>query len=171
MENFINFGLYREPDADRLKQALENYGIPVKVVSPGITSGSASTVQMGASALTFLIPESKIESAEKIRDELHIVRFDTSHLVRSPYDNINRYLFIISFFSFFMVWLGILFDQLSQSIHTFFIDHTNSISFAVYGLISVGFLTFLSAMVLFIRHHFSKKHLSKKADQTNNIKV
>lgn len=168
MENFINFGLYREPDADRLKQALENYGIPVKVVSSGTTSGSSvSTVQVGAPALTFLVPESKIESAEKIREELQVVRLDTPSSVRSPYDTANRYLFIISFLSFFLVWVGIFSDQLSQSFHTFFINQAQGVFFAGYGLAAVGLVTFLSAVVLFIYRFSLRKYSREEADQKN----
>lgn len=167
MEHFINFGLYSELDAKRLKEALENYEVPVNMVSSGTTIGRESTAQAGVFAYTLFIPRSKVESAEKIREELHIVRFDTFHSVRSPYDNINRYLFIISFLSFFLVWLGILFDQLFQSIHAFFINNTNGVSFAVYGLMSAGFLTFLSATALFIRRFFRRKFSSHAADQNN----
>lgn len=167
MENFINFGLYREPDADRLKQALENYGIPVNKISAGAIQGSASAMEARSSSYILEIPESKIESAEKIRQELQMVRLDAFSSVRSPYDKANRYLFIISFLSFFLVWMGIFFDQLSQSVHTFFINQANSIFFAGYGLAVFGLVTFLSAVVLFIYHLSLKKYSLVEAGQKN----
>lgn len=168
MENFINFGLYLEPDADRLKQALENYGISVQTISSEITStGLESSIDAGMSAVILLIPESKIESAEKIREELQIVRFNTSLSARSPYNTLNRYLFIVSFFSFFLVWIGVFSDQLFQSFHIFFINHASGIFFLAFGLIAVGLVTFLSAMVLFVYRLLMRRKSVEKSENPN----
>lgn len=70
--DFINYGTYRNSDADILKIELEKAGIPVKALYPGSNIGREAVGGASCTAYKLLIRACDMQKAERIRKRLNI---------------------------------------------------------------------------------------------------